>query len=248
MQRMERSDEILTEIREIAPLLGKSGPVRNPYTLPVGFFENFAEILILRIRLEASGSPEAVKKMDNIRADQETGEISPLLAGLQHKTTYQVPDEYFESFNTMISDSGMLSERKFRTPESVPVVQISSGKISDVSAGIKPAEKTKVFNFSRVLKYSVAACIIALLGLTLFNLNHRSVTDPINGLTTVSDQDMANYLDADDIHWTPGVSSSSETASVEFSDNDIHELFSNVSDDELEQYVPSLPLNKGTVN
>ena len=79
-------------------------------------------------------------------------------------------------------------------------------------------------------------------------MNHLSVTDPINGLTTVSDQDMANYLDADDIHWTPGISSSSETASVEFSDNDIHELFSNVSDDELEQYVPSLPLNKGTEN
>jgi hypothetical protein len=52
----------------------------------------------------------------------------------------------------------------------------------------------------------------------------------------------------EDIHWTPGVSSSSGTASVEFNDNDIHELFSNISDDELEQYVPSLPLNKGTVN
>jgi hypothetical protein len=248
MQRMERSNEILTEIREIAPVLGKSGPIRSPFTLPGGFFENFPEILMFRIRLEASGSPEAVNKMDNIRSDQEIDNISPLLAGLQHKTTFQVPDGYFESFNTMISDSGMLSERKFRTPESVPVVQISSGKISDTSLELKPSEKTKVFNFSRVLKYSVAACMIALLGLTLFNLNHRSVTDPINGLTTVSDQDMANYLDADDIHWTPGVSSSSETASVEFSDNDIHELFSNVSDDELEQYVPSLPLNKGTVN
>ena len=57
------------------------------------------------------------------------------------------------------------------------------------------------------------------------------------GLTTVSDQDMANYLDADDIHWTPGIRFL-ETASVEFTDNDIHELFSNVPDEELEQYVP----------
>jgi hypothetical protein len=59
---------------------------------------------------------------------------------------------------------------------------------------------------------------------------------------------MANYLESDDIHWTPGISSSSETASVEFSDSDIHELFSNVSDAELEQYAPSLLLNKGSVN
>jgi hypothetical protein len=59
---------------------------------------------------------------------------------------------------------------------------------------------------------------------------------------------MANFLDAEDIHWTPGVSSSSGTASVDFNDNDIHELFSNISDDELEQYVPALPLNKANVN
>lgn len=245
---MERSNEILTEIQEIAPLLGKSGPARNPYTLPVGFFENFPEILMLRIHMDSAEGLETGKKITDISSPQEMIEISPLLAGLQHRATYQVPEGYFESLNTMISDSGVLYENASLTPEFAPVVQISSGKIANIYPETKDSGKNKVFNFSRVLKYSVAACVIALLGLTLFNLNHRNVTDPINGLTTVSDQDMANYLDADDIHWTPGVSSTSETASVEFSDNDIHELFSNVSDDELEQYVPSLPLNKGTVN
>ena len=52
MQRMERSNEILTEIQEIAPFLGKSSPAGNPYGLPAGFFENFPEILMHRIRLE----------------------------------------------------------------------------------------------------------------------------------------------------------------------------------------------------
>jgi len=248
MQRMERSNEILTEIQQIAPLLGQSGPQGNPYTLPVGFFENFPEILMHRIRLESAGVFEVGKEITEIPSPQEIVEISPLLAGLQHKTTYQVPEGYFESFNTMISDSGMLHENASLTPEFAPVVQITSGKIANIYPEIKASGKNKVFNFSRVLKYSVAACMIALLGLTLFNMNHRRATDPINGLTTISDQDMANYLDADDIHWTPGISSSLETASVEFSDNDIHELFSNVSDDELEQYVPSLPLDKGSVN
>jgi hypothetical protein len=248
MQRMERSNEILTEIQEIAPVLGKSGPSRNPYTLPVGFFENFPEILMLRIRMDSAKGLEIGKKITEISSPQEIIEISPLLADLQHKTTYQVPQGYFESFNTMISDSGILYEDASLTPEFAPVVQITSGKIANIYPEIKVSEENKVFNFSRVLKYSVAACIFALLGLTLFNMNHSSVTDPINGLTTISDQDMANYLDAGDIHWTPGISSNSETASVEFSDNDIHELFSNVSDDELEQYVPSLPLDKGSVN
>jgi hypothetical protein len=191
---------------------------------------------------------DAIEKIADISPADEIFEISSLLAGLQHKATYRVPEGYFESVNTMISPSGLLYENASLTPESDLVVQISSGKITDTYVRNKPLQKNRVFNISRVLKYSIAACLIALLGLTLFNMNHNSVTDPINGLTTVSNQDMANYLDAEDIHWAPGVLTSSETASVDFSDNDIHELFSNVSDDELEQYVPSLPLNKGTVN
>ena len=198
--------------------------------------------------MEATDAGESVKKITESSPAEEITEISPLLAGLKHKTTYQVPEGFFESLNTMISDSGMLYENAPSNPEFTPVVQISSGKIANRSHESESSDKTKVFNFSTVLKYSVAACLVALLGLTLFNMNHKSAIDPINGLTNVSDQEMANYLDAGDIHWTPGVSSSSETASVDFSDNDIHELFSNVSDDELEQYVPSLPVDKGTVN
>ena len=245
---MERSKEILTEIQEIAPFLGKSGLIRIPYALPRGYFENFLEILIYRIRLEASGNHESAKEIPEVSSGLEINEISPLLAGLQHKNPYQVPDGYFESLQTKIPVPEMLKENESVAQESTPVVLISSGKIADIYPGSEVPQKNKLFNFSRVLKYSVAACVVALLGLTLFNLNPHSLTDPINGLTSVSDQDMANYLDADDIHWTPGLSSSPETASVDFSDNDIHELFSNVSDDELEQYVPPLPLNKGTVN
>jgi hypothetical protein len=101
----------------------------------------------------------------------------------------------------------------------------------------------------RMIRYAAAACIAGLIGITVFNLvNHPPVTDPITSLNSVSDQDMANYLDADDIHWTPGIASSTKTASVEFNDNDIHELLSSVPDDELEQYFPELPGQKRTIN
>jgi hypothetical protein len=248
MQQMDRLSEILTEIQEIAPFLGKSDPVRNPYSLPVGFFDSFPQLLMHRIQMEATGAGEFVKKITEISPADEIHEISPLLAGLQRKTTYKVPEGYFESLNTMISASGLVYENGLAAEESATVIQISSGKIADKYAESNTPQKIKIFNFSRILKYSVAACLIGLLGLTLFNMNRKSITDPVNGLTTVSDQDMANYLDTHDVHWTPGITSPSETASVDFSDNDIHELFSNVSDDELEQYNPSLPLNKGSVN
>jgi hypothetical protein len=42
--------------------------------------------------------------------------------------------------------------------------------------------------------------------------------------------------------------SASITSAVEFSDSEIHDLFSTVPDDELQQYASALPEEKQTVN
>jgi hypothetical protein len=240
MQQMERSNEILTELQEIAPVLGESSALRMPYSLPAGYFEGLTRILMERIRLEGYSQTEITRDNQEMSSRQEIAEISGLLAGLQQKNPYRVPEGYFQSLNHPIPQSAGDSK----------VVPIESRKELEKQTAIHAEQKTPVFNFSRVLKYAVAACIVALLGLNLFTLTYQNnrFTDPISGLTTVSDQEMANYLDADDIHWTPGLGASSGTASVDLSDNDIHELFSNVGDDELEQYLPPLSIEKGTVN
>ena len=244
MLLMERSKEILTEIQEIAPILGESGLSRIPYSLPIGYFESFPDILMERILIEGSMDSDFVKGIPGISSRQEIAEISSLLAGLQHKNPYQVPEGYFESLNKKMPEAEAVPD------ESMRVVPIESRKVKEKHAGFQSRQKAPVFNFSRVLKYSVAACIVALIGLNLYNLTSQNdkFTDPIGGLTKVSDQEMANYLDAADIHWTPGLGASSGTASVDFNDNDIHELFSNVGDEELEQYLPTLSTEKGTVN
>jgi hypothetical protein len=106
----------------------------------------------------------------------------------------------------------------------------------------------------RWIRYVAAACVVGLIGIVTFNMaNRQAITDPIRGLASVSDQDMANYLDADDVHWTPGLSQtieppSTQTASAEFNQNDIRDLMSSVPDDELEQYSSSLPEQKRNVN
>jgi hypothetical protein len=218
---METSKEILTELQEIAPNLGITAISRTPYAVPVGFFEGFPESLMNRIHREATYS-ELDAGQQNAEASPllEIEEISPLLAGLKNKNTYQVPEGYFESLLAKIP----------------------------VSESISFAKKTKqapVFNL-KFVKYAVAACIVALLGTALFNLTYHKNIDPIKGLATVSDQDMANYLDSDDIHWIPGISNSS--ASVDFNENDVHDLLSTVTDDELEQYSATLPEEKRNVN
>ena len=182
---------------------------------------------MIRIRLESGEYSE--------NATREISDISPLLSELRNKITYQAPAGFFESLHVKIPEGE-------NTEPVIPFLKPSSDP--------KAIPGKKVISFPlRVVRYAAAACIIGLIGITILNVtHHRNITDPITSLATVSDQEMASYLDADDIHWTPGITSPAETASVGFSDEDIHDLFKGVPDIELEQYVLALPEQKGTVN
>ena len=219
---METSKEILTELLEIAPNLGNTIISRVPYAVPDGFFGGFAEILMKRIYKETASYSEFNSRQENSEVSPllEIEEISPLLAGLKNKSTYQVPTGYFENLKT-----------KIPALESKPLTS--------------KTKQVPVFTL-KFVKYAVAACLIALLGTAIFNLTYHKTIDPIKDLVNVSEQDMANYLDSDDIHWTPGIATSS--ASIDFSENDVHDLLSTVPDDELEKYSATLPEDKRNVN
>jgi hypothetical protein len=221
---MESPNKILTELLEIAPFLGKAGVLEAPYGIPAGYFEDFADILMYRIRFEAEGFGE----IKSVSSPEEISGISPLLAGLKKKNPYQVPVGYFESLNNDVQIS-----------ENVPP------KLTAVPQSSKPK---KISIPMRIVRYAAAACIVGMIGITTFNLTHHQLLDPINGLTTVSNQDMANFLDKDDVHWTPDNPSDLQTSTVNLSDNDIHDLLGSVPDVELEQYSLLLPEQKPSVN
>ena len=224
MTRMENREQILIELQEIAPVLGHYGIMSIPYSVQTGYFTSFAEILMIRIRLESADYSE--------NPDLEITKISPLLSGLRQKETYQAPPEFFQNLQVRIPATEI-------TPwvlKAVPGFKLNSGK----------RQRSVPM---RLFRYATAACIVALIGIAGFDItHHRNITDPVMGLTAVSDQEMATYLDDDDIHWTPGVTSAAETASVDFNDDDIHDLLKGVPDVELEQYSLALPEQKGTVN
>ncbi len=231
---METSKEILTELKEIAPGLIREGISRAPFGVPAGYFSDFSDILMLRIRFESVGFSEESDK--EISSAGEIASLSPLLAGLQKTSTYQVPRGFFENMKTEIPGPEKVSSKLVAVPPS------KSQNIRNVSMPV------------RLIRYAAAACIVGLIGIVTFNMAGRqTITDPIKGLTSVSDQDMANYLDADDVHWVPGLGQSADlpatqTASTEFSLSDIRDLMSSVPDDELEQYSSSLPEEKRNVN
>lgn len=150
--------------------------------------------------------------------DNEIRALSPLLAGLERKSPYNVPAGYFDELSV---------------PTPVPSRQ-----------------KAPVFSLRRVrpvLRYAVAAMLTGVIATAAFFFFHKSSNDPLSALNAISDQEMANYLENHDVHWVPGTSST-PTASVSYDDNDISDLLSNVSDDELEAYQPVLSQNQRTVN
>jgi hypothetical protein len=221
---MERQNEILTELLEIAPFLCRTGALQTPYVIPKGYFEDFADLLMSRIRFEKDSFAE----INDTSATVEIAELSPLLAGLKNKNTYEVPSGYFENLNTKIRGSEILS------PKFTIVPQTNKSK--------------KISIPMRIVRYAAAACIVGMIGITTFNLTHHQILDPIKGLTTVSDQDMANYLDVHDVHWAPDNSSDLQNSTVNLNDNDIHDLLGSVPDVELEQYSLLLPDQKPSVN
>lgn len=221
---MESRNQILTELLEIAPFLGRAGGLRAPYIIPDGYFENFADLLIYRIRFESDGFGE----INSLSAPEEIAEISPLLAGLKNKNTYRVPVGYFEHLDTNIRGSENVPPKLTVAPQS---------------------NKTKKISIPmRIVRYAAAACVVGMIGIFTFNIKHNQNVDPITGLTTISDQAIANYLDSDDIHWTPENPSAMETSTVNLTDNDIHDLLGGVPDVELEQYSLLLPEQKPSVN
>lgn len=78
-------NHITEELKEISPVLARL-EVSNPYRVPAGYFDNLAEMILLRIRTENSG---------NIKEELQL--LSPLLGGLSKNTPYTVPEGYFEN-------------------------------------------------------------------------------------------------------------------------------------------------------
>lgn len=157
-----------------------------------------------------------------------------LLAGLKDKPLYQVPEGYF----AQLSDS--ILERV-----SPAVIQVADKK--EAYSGKQPAGAKMISLSGRRnwWKYSAAAAVAGLILTGGWLWTHRSVgtapgsIDISKTLPTLSDQDIENYLDTNNI--TNSVPLPDElansTASLDITDNDIKSFLGDVSDGELKQYI-----------
>lgn len=81
---MERKEDILKELMEIAPKLAAMEKF-NPYRVPSGYFLGFKDMMLQKLKTET--------------AQQELNELAPALAALNKGLVKEVPATYFSSFS-----------------------------------------------------------------------------------------------------------------------------------------------------
>lgn len=186
---MKRNEKIQHELTEISLEIAGIDPV-NVFTVPEGYFENFAEECAALVQ------------------------VSPSID--QYSIPQQVPSGYFDHLATEIlakiksEDAEMPSFGKLKHPFTVPENYFKNVS-SEILQKIRPAKVIKMQ--THFFRYAAAAVITGILGLSLFNLSDKkdSVEPNIvayaqNGsikedaidkaLESVKDEEIVSYLSA----------------------------------------------------
>ncbi len=233
--------------------------IKNPYVVPQGYFEEFAGKLLARIKAGQSGDPreelsvlspllDRIDKKSPFQAprdyfDNLTGNVlsgvgaidfvndelenlSSLMTGLRDKTVYRTPEGYFDGLSDTIL-------ARLRVPARLaPVIPMDAHKRGAV---------TRRLSTRKWFRYSAAAVTAGLI-LTMGWLGLHNPAPSAGGnelsasLSTVSDQEILNYLENQNIPLSETMSTST-AAAVEFNDADVKNILGNVPDEELNQYL-----------
>lgn len=238
---MAQNINILNELNELNSNLVNTG-VANVYSVPEGYFENLAAVVLQRIRaFEAKDS------------QNELLYLSPFLSGIPKVTPYKVPAGYFnhisDSIAPLISSeevsakdelerlSPVLSGLKKEMPYSIP-----DRYFENLSVAI-PKEKAKVVSFThhKWFRYAAAAVVTGIIVLAGFMIFGNKTNEPgikslakfekdVKKMNETEKENLIDFIDA-------GLNGD-ESASIK-ADNksdDIKELLKGISDEELNEF------------
>jgi hypothetical protein len=235
---MERNDTI-QELRDLKSILCDY-PKGNIYTVPEGYFEGFAGLVLNRIQaLNASNAKEELEY------------LSPFLNSLSRENIFSVPEGYFnelpeslmavtrehEDYQTadeeLSSLSPLLSGINKHNPYSVPEGYFENfGKDVNLKSENKPVAKTISIVGRKWFRFAAAAVVIgfvALTGVSLFFKGSVSVSNPHEWVKTnmkkVSTDEINSFVQpADD------ATASAKTI-------DVKELMKDVSDNDIQNFL-----------
>jgi hypothetical protein len=207
---MKISSNILTELKELSPLLAGMERV-NVFTTPVGYFDNICATVLLAVEKEKglpalsgqstfdipagyfdslAGNILAKIKDVELTQSEELKGLSPMLYSIQNENVYKVPTGYFDG----LADS---------------IIK----QIQPEQAKIVPMRKR-----SNIFKYAIAASVAGIMAIGIYTIeNNKSMTGSNNLyasldpaiqkgqsmgeaqftaiLDSLSTQEIANYLE-----------------------------------------------------
>jgi len=238
------ADSPIAEITALSEILNQI-PRVQPFHLPTGYFENFPNQVIERMQSDRAASPEEELKI-----------LSPLLSGMDKKSPFEAPAGYFNELagsltagiqavefvnDELENQSPLMARLKRKGTYEVPegyFEHFPENMLNRVKGQHKGEGKLISFPGRKAwLRYAAAAAVTGILlttGYFLFNGSNKVGVDPLNGLSKVSDQEIMNYLDNQDLPLADITSNS--TAILDLNDNDIKDLLNEIPDGELQQY------------
>lgn len=224
-----------------------------PYQVPDGYFDGLAAIILNRIRTEG------------LSASQELHTLSPLLGGLSKKSPYQVPDSYFgELMDNAVAGikaidfvkgelqdaSSVLAQLRDKKVYTVPegYFENLAGNVLDKIHNRQPAKLVSMNTSRRFMRYAAAAVVagvMAVAGWFYFANNSTgtareqslAAVEQLSDDSKISDEELDKYLESETF---PVVTAATLPGNEEMNASDIKEMLSDVTEDELQQYLTTL--------
>ncbi len=213
----------------------------TPYSVPEGYFEGLAAAVLAKIKGEGA-----------VTASEEIAQLSPLLAGISKKTPYSVPEDYFnsniEGLKAFTSDeeSLVLSFIDKQMPYEVPAGYFANvpeqvfQKISDRTSRVVPLMRRK---WMRLAVAAMITGIITISGIAYFNKSvDPATTDPVTAVQKASTEELNDFINSTAVD-LPGDEKLQLTANNTPSKKEVKQLFDDVSDKELENFLDQVQLD-----
>lgn len=250
VQGKEEGSIVLTEAKQ------------NPYNVPQGYFEQLAEIILKKVKAAEAGSPK-----------EEIETLSPFLSKLNKKIPYTAPAGYFEELAGNVTDGAKAIELVNEELENLSplmnslkgqnVYAVPPGYFDDLAdvvlATAKQQQPAKVVSMKwgpKVLRYAAAAVVTGLIVTAgwLYTNNTpiiKASEDTVaketqNAVKKITDEELVKFIETEDnLVDEPAATA---TTNEEIDATDVKEMFADVSDEELQQYVEdTTPENNNSI-
>jgi hypothetical protein len=215
------------------------------YTVPQGYFENFAASVLQRLN---SNSTSAVEELEN---------LSPILAGISKKMPFMIPEGYFNAAAEDVSE--WVKEEEIpeflkagkRMPYEVPVGYFEN--LPGVLLKKISPKEAKVISISasrRWMRYAVAAMVAGVIAVSsvLYFGKDKSV-DPTSdsyswvekNLKNISDKELEEFINTTYISTTPIAKNQTSDKS------EVRKLVKDIPNAELDKFLEEVTIDTGDV-